>query len=211
MRTQPRCPRCRGPLLEPSVFTAAWRCDAHGAVPPLHTVAPVSSQVLQTVPSLSRVPWWLPWPLPPGWLVSGVAWAGNDRDTASATALALTGPSLAGGPADLLLVAEEPGIGLAGGLADLGATDPGATVVAGPATTRVTAAGHPTPLWSVATPADRDVSVYVGEAGGCWLWAIAWPSETSLELHDTVELVDLREVPTHVAPPLGAASPRLTA
>jgi hypothetical protein len=195
---------------EPNIFSAAWRCAAHGEVPPLHTVAPATAHVVQSPPTPSHVPWWLPWPLPTGWLVSGVAWAGDERDGARATAVALSGPSLAGGPADLMLVAEEPGVGLASGFAGLATTDPGSTLLAGPATARVTAAGHPTPLWAVADPSDDDVAVYVGEAAGCWLWALAWPSEASLELHDGVELVDLRDVAAHVDPPLGAASPRLT-
>src|SRR5262249_24102812 len=59
------------------------------------------------------VPVWCPWPLPRGWTVTGIAWAGDERTGPRATALCLSGPAPLGeGPADAVFVAEEPGGGL---------------------------------------------------------------------------------------------------
>ena len=121
--------------------------------------------------------------------------------------VALAGPSPRGGPADVLLVAEQPGVGLGAALAGLADTDPGVAVFEQPSSTKVTAAGHPTPLWELAAPADR--AVYLGEAHGCWLWAVVWPSEVALELHDRVTLLDLRDPGHPLDLPVGALSPRL--
>ena len=65
------------------------------------------------------VPVWLPWPLPAGWLVTGFAGAGDERTGTRACAVALSGPNPLGGPAEMLVVAEEPGIGLGAALAGL--------------------------------------------------------------------------------------------
>lgn len=210
MRSQPRCPRCQRELLAPSLWSTAWRCEAHGDVPPFHTVTPVGPDSLRGCADRAKVPLWTLWPLPPGWLVSGLAWAGDDRAPAVATALALSGPALVGGPADLVLVAEEPGVGLAGGLAGLGLVDPGRATLADSPVARISAAGHPTPLWAAPTPPSSEVAAYVGEASGCWLWVLAWPSETGLELHDHAGLVDLRDPGHPLDLPFGAPSPRLS-
>jgi hypothetical protein len=49
----------------------------------------------------------------------------------------------------------------------------------------------------------------VGEAAACWLWAVTWPSEVALELHDDVSLIDLRDPGHALDLPFGALSPRL--
>jgi hypothetical protein len=196
-----------------------WRCDDCGAVPPLHVtdhIGPeiVESVIARTAASPTRIPLWCPWPLPPGWTVTGVGWAGDDR-VVRATALACSGPApLGGGPADIVLIAEEPGVGLGMRLAGLSGPDPGpllADAMAGAdahagAHAKIRAGGHPTPLWSVKSPADR--SAYAGEARGMWLYAVAWPASAGYILAEHVVLYDLSEwVPPELV--YGAPSPYL--
>lgn len=154
---------------------------------------------------------WCPWPLPIGWLVTGVGWAGDDRDGTQATAVALTGPAPVGsGPADVVFVAERPGVGLGNRLAGLPGSDPGgyldAVLSATAPQAKVRAAGHPTPLWAVSSLEDR--CAYVGEAKGLWLLAIAWPEEAGYLLADEIILHDLVDsVPSELV--YGAPSPYL--
>ena len=74
-------------------------------------------------------------------------------------------------------------------------------------------AGWPTPLWSVLEDPDlaHDRSVWVGEAGGAWLWLVVWPETADLLLHDGLSLVDLRDPAFSLDLPFGALSPRLGA
>ena len=102
------CPRCDRPLRPPGLMSSDWECERHGAVQPLHVLPRVSGEVLAQAAARSAVPVWCPIPLLPGWTVSGLALAGDDRSGTRASAVALSGPSPLGGPADLVLVAEEP-------------------------------------------------------------------------------------------------------
>ena len=90
-------------------------------MPPLHVPEHIGAEIVASVveritagrPTGRALPLWCPWPLPPGWTLTGVAWAGDDRTGVRATAVACSGPApLGGGPADLVFVAEEPGVGL---------------------------------------------------------------------------------------------------
>jgi hypothetical protein len=212
MRQQPVCPRCSGTLRAPGLMSSAWLCERHGPVAPLHV--PGQSITTESVPWLakqSRVPLWLPWPLPLGWLPSGMLHAGDDRTGARATVVALSGPAPLGGAGDLLLVAEEPGVGLGARYAGLPGTDAGPDAPYLSESTaphaRVQAAGHPTALWNVDAAADR--SVYVGEALGHWLWVVMWPETAGLMLLDHFVVVDLRDSGHDLDLPGGAPSPRL--
>src|SRR5439155_254641 len=93
-------------------------------------------------PGTAGVPVWLPWPLPLGWLVAGFAGAGDERTGVRACAVALAGPNPLGGPADMVVVAEEPGIGLGAALAGLDVVAP---------TDHDTVAGH-AEAWAAAGP-----------------------------------------------------------
>lgn len=199
-----------------------WRCPDCGPVPPLHVAEHIGPSVVQSVAdhvltdAVRRgrppVPLWCPWPLPPNWTVTGVGWAGDDHGGVRATTIACSGAAPLGrGPADLVVVAEEPGVGLGARLAGIGGLDPGPplaeTVVAGQAAhAKVRADGHPAPLWAIDAPPDR--SAYVGEARGMWLYAIAWPASAGYLLAEDVALHDLTE---RVPPELvyGAPSPYL--
>src|SRR5262245_12915934 len=112
MRAAPTCSRCFGPLHAPNAWSSAWRCDAHGDVQPYQPPRRPNQAALDAMLAGAQVPVWLPWPLPAGWLVTGFAEAGDERTGARACVVAVSGPAFQEGPADLLLVAEEPGIGL---------------------------------------------------------------------------------------------------
>jgi hypothetical protein len=152
-------------------------------------------------------PLWCPWPLIPGWTVTGVAWAGDERSGPRATAVALSGPApLADGPADAVIVAEEPGVGLGNALAGLPGIDPGLGLSDFGPGAKVHVAGHPTPLWAVASPADR--STYVGEARAMWLYVIGWPAHAGYVLAEDLWLCDLVDrIPAELV--FGAATRRL--
>ncbi|SDQ44783.1 DUF6758 family protein [Thermostaphylospora chromogena] len=208
MRAEPICPRCFGPLHAPSVWSSAWRCGLHGDVLPLQPPRKPSRASLLGLRQAARVPIWLQWPLPAGWLVTGFAEAGDERSGARATVVALSGPSVTHGPADLLIVAEEPGVGLGAGLAGLDGPDPGEGFDKGPSHAKVMIRGHPTPLWFVDGATDR--AAYAGEALGDWLWLIAWPAEVGcLIALDELTLRDLCDTDQDLDLPYGAFSPRL--
>ena len=191
-------------------MTSSWDCERHGSVHPLHLVTRPVADAVRKVAGIAGVPLWAPLPLLPGWIVTGLATAGDERSPAKATVLALAGPSPLGGPADLLLVAEEPGVGLGARFAGLDEVDPGLVAVGAP-DAKVEAAGHPTALWR--SPSAEDRAAFVGEAMGVWLWAVLWPPAAELVLLEHVILHDLRDVAhaSSVDLPVGAPSPRLSA
>jgi hypothetical protein len=158
---------------------------------------------------VSEVPAWVPWPLPVGWVVTGITGAGDERSGIRATVVACSGPAPLGGGGDLFFIAEEPGVGLGARYAGLPGPDPGDAVSAAkPAHAKLHAAGHPTAMWCVGGPSDR--AVFVGEALGLWLWAVLWPEAAGCLLYEELHLADLREAGLEVALlPFGALSPRL--
>jgi len=202
----PTCPRCRSPVREPGLWSAQWQCPSHGAVAPLHVLGVLGEEQLGRVAERCAVPVWVPAPPPRGWLVTGAGWAGDERTGARASVVALSGPSPLGGPADLLLVAEEPGVGLGASFAGVPGPDPGS--VGGRPEGKVEIGGHPTALWAVGGAADR--CALAGEAEGVWIWAVLWPAEADLVLLEHFALRDLRgEVPPVLG--YGALTPRLLA
>ncbi|WP_405777496.1 DUF6758 family protein [Streptomyces sp. NBC_00859] len=209
MRGEPSCPKCGGRVRAPGLFADTWQCDAHGVVHPLQPVIPPSVEALEVVAHRARVPVWMPWPLPVGWLFTGVVSAGDDRSGGRATAVACSGPGPLEGPGELLLVAEELGVGLGARYAGVEGPDPAPYIDVGkPPQAKVLAAGRPTPLWRVESPTDR--AVFAGEARGLWLWAILWPEQSGLLMYDELVLTDLREAGTEMELlPCGALSPRI--
>jgi hypothetical protein len=153
----------------------------------------------------------MPWPLPVGWLFTGVAHAGDEASGARATAVACTGPSPLGGPGEMVLIAEELGVGLGARYAGLPGPDPGELFSAGAQRphAKVHAAGRPTALWCVSdAPPDR--AVFVGEAMGRWLWMVLWPDSTGVLMYDELVLTDLRQAGAELdLLPCGALSPRI--
>ncbi|RKN47094.1 DUF6758 family protein [Streptomyces hoynatensis] len=212
MRGEPSCPRCGARVRAPGLFADSWQCAAHGAVHPVQPIVPPSVNALSAVVGRTQVPLWMPWPLPVGWVFTGVACAGDDRSGGRATAVACSGPSPLGGPGELVLIAEELGVGLGARYAGIDGPDPGRSLrVEEPPAAKVLAAGWPTPLWQVRdAPADR--AVFAGEAMGLWLWAVTWPEESGLLMYDELVLTDLRDAGSELElVPCGALSPRILA
>ena len=188
-------------------MSSEWECGVHGAVAPLTAHLRPTAEAVRQLAARPGVPLWAPLPLLPYWTLASVLCAGDDRTGARATAVALAGPSPLGGPADLVLVAEDPGVGLGARIAGTDGVDPG-TVPEGAPDAKVLAAGHPTPLWRCGSAEDR--VAFVGEAAGIWLWAVLWPPAAELVLLEHVELHDLRsESHASLDLPIGAPSPRL--
>jgi len=138
----------------------------------------------------SGVPVWLPHPMLSGWVVTGMGWCGDDRSRSAATVVCCSGPAPLGGPADLVLVSEEPAVGLGARFAGIAGVDPGDLSHQAPAG-KVHADGHPTALWQVDGGPDDRVS-FVGEAWGMWLWAVLWPPNAGLLLLEDLALADVR-------------------
>lgn len=185
------CPRCGHVLVPPSVWSSEWQCPAHGDVPPVHRAPEPSADWLRHVCASSRVPVWVPWPLPEGWVISAVAPVGDDVRGVVAVASVLTGPSPLGGPAEMLIVAEEPGVGFATGVLRLDATEPGSAVHRSPYT-HVEVDDHPVPLWLV--PDEKDDAVVVGERDMVWLWVAVRPASAGAILVDSLSFADARSL-----------------
>jgi hypothetical protein len=218
------CPRCGDQARAPTVWSSAWRCDLHGEIYPLRPASRPSPEALAGLVRSAQVPVWVPWPLPHGWLVTGFSGAGDERTGARGTAVALCGPNPIGGPADLIVIAEEPGVGLGAGLAGLTGPDPGAEFASGPSHASVRVSGHDAPLWLVqrengtARPGDRlpgrpgdSCAVFAGEVAGGWVWFVLWPDSAGLMLVESMALLDLRDTAGPLGLPFGALTSRLPA
>ena len=206
MRPALSCPRCTFAVREPSVWSSAYHCDQHGDVLPLRSALSVSQDGLDAVLQGTWVPVWLPWPLPHGWIVTGFAGAGDERTGIRGCTVALSGPNPVGGPAEMLLVSEEPGVGLGARFAGLHGPDPGAQFAIGPPAAMVEYGHHGFPLWSVDT---IERAAFAGEVGGNWLWLVLWPETAGLLMLEPLELRDLRDPGQDLDLPFGARSPRL--
>ncbi|WP_131765428.1 DUF6758 family protein [Candidatus Protofrankia californiensis] len=192
MTTSPACPRCLRTLRPPDLWSSQWRCEEHGEVAPYRVAASSREQALLFLAHAATAPVWVPWPMPVHWFGSGVAWAGDERTGPRATAFAAGGPSPLGGPAEMVIIAEEPGTGLGARLAGLPGTDP--ERIGDKPEEKIEAAGHPTALWPVLCPPDR--AVFVGEACGVWLWVVLWPADAATLLLEHLVLWDLRTTET---------------
>jgi hypothetical protein len=202
------CPRCRRQAHAPTAWSSAWRCDLHGEIHPLAPARLPTIDGLHVLVSSAKVPVWVPWPLPYGWLVTGFTGAGDERTGILGSAVALSGPNPLGGPAELLLVAEEPGVGLGAGLAGLPGPDPGIGFATGQPNADVKVGGHDVPLWLVESDGE---AVFAGEVGGNWTWLVLWPDTAGVLLAESLSLRDLRDSDQALDVPFGALSPRLPA
>ncbi len=190
-------------------MASAWECAVHGPVAaPYARVPHPTAEAVRQLSRADGVPLWSPLPLLAGWTLGGLGTADDLRTgVARATAVALAGPSPLGGPADLVLVAEEPGTGLGAHVAGRPDLDPGDCATGAP-DAKVVAAGHLTALWRCDSAGDR--VAFVGEALGVWLWAVLWPPAAELVLLEHVELHDLRhDAHASLEMTVGAPSPRL--
>jgi hypothetical protein len=184
---------------------------------PLHPARVLDGAQMREVATSAKVPAWLPWPLPPDWVVTGLQRVGDDREGTVATVLAITGPNpfraSRSDPltAELLVVAEQPGIGLGPRLGGTGDIDPGPALTAAMAESSphatVDAGGHAIPLWCLDGAPDR--AAYVGEAASVWLWLIVLPAAAGALALDGLRMVDLRDPGHPLDVPAGALTPLL--
>ena len=208
MRPEPTCPRCGGELRAPGLWSSAWQCGQHGSVPPYCVLPRPGVEALEHVVKRAKVPVWMPHGLSAGWVCSGFSYAGDDRDGARASVTSMSGPSPLGGAADVVLVAEEPGVGLGARLCGHPGPDPGAGFDAGPPDAKVDIGGHPTALWCL--PAGPDTAAFVGEAKGHWIWALVWPATAGVLMYDELAIADLRDGYQEAELAFGSLSPRLS-
>ncbi len=181
----PGCPRCPRPVV--GAGPGRWRCAEHGEVPPLRRPDQRGyAAFLEHLHAAGDHPTVLPWPLGPTWTLSDHAWAGEPGCTV-ATLTCCSGASALDGPVDVMVVVEEPGVGLGARVAGVGEHAPGVEPGAGPPTARVRLDHQQVALWALSTSGsapDLDRSVLVGEAGGRWLWLVLRPASAILLLRE---------------------------
>lgn len=201
------CPRCPAVL---EVGAPEAECPTHG-MQPLLWRPPVSTYDDFTV-HLARAdgfPTFLPWPMSPGWSISDFAVVAGHQPVATMTCS--SGTSELDGPVDVMVVAEEPGIGLGARCAGLHGHDPGGELGEGPPAVRVRIHSQAVPLWPVSTSradGELDRSVVVGEADGRWLWIVLRPASAVLLLRDDWILRDVSGVGAPLLEmPFGGTSP----
>ncbi len=213
---EPGCPRCPlGVTAVPGPVggSPGWRCDEHGDVPPLWRPAEATyGGFVAHLQAAGGHPTWLPWPLGPAWTVSdhGRVGGGAEQD-AVATLTCSSGASALDGPVDVLVVSEEPGVGLGARCSGLDEHAPSRELGEGRPVVRVLLEHQTVPLWQLSTAgatAELDRSVLVGEASGRWLWMVLRPASAILLLREDWILRDAAALgPTLVEMSFGGARP----
>lgn len=214
------CPRCAA-----SVATTgdgdAWCCPDHGVVPVLwRPEKPSYDDFVDHLALADTFPTYLPWPLGPGWQVSDFAVV--RAQSAVATLTIASGTTDLDGAVDVIVVAEEAGVGLGTRCAGTIGDDPGPEVGAGAPTARLRVDSQQVSLWPVSAwkvdadldPADHDEdgslwqrSAVVGEADGRWLWLVFRPASAILMLRHEWILRDVSRLgPSLVELPFGECS-----
>jgi hypothetical protein len=208
MPLQVECPRCPAPVAP--LPGGGWACPEHGTTPALRRPGVASYEAFaEALVSAGDFPTLLPWPISPGWWVSDFAVVGEQP--ARATMTCSSGTSALDGPVDVFVVSEESGTGLGARCAGTLHLDPGPEVGAGPPPVRIRIGTQAVPLWAVSTAAadaELDRSVFVGEAGGRWLWVVLRPASAMLLLRDEWILRDVSGIgPPLVELPFGGPRP----
>jgi hypothetical protein len=203
------CPRCTTPL---DGEGAAFTCAVHGSVTPLWSPSAAEyTSFAEVVVRSGGMPTYLPWPMSPGWSVSGFGCVAAQDGPALATVTTTVGQSALDGDIEVTVVTEEPGVGLGSRVAGMPRADPGESVGRGPASVRVRVDGHPVPMWAVPSADDDDLLArvaFAGEAGGRWLWLVMRPASAALLLHVDWLLADAGGFgPEALEMPFGGAAP----
>jgi hypothetical protein len=121
--------------------------------------------------------------------------------------VALSGPNPVGdGPADMLVISEEPGVGLGARFAGLSGPDPGTAFAHGPPAGVVRFGNREFPVWNIDT---EGRAAFAGEASGNWLWLVLWPATAGVLMVEPLPLRDLRDPGLDLDLPFGAPSPQL--
>ena len=203
MRKAPTCPRCGGPVREPSAWSSAWQCDVHGEVHPLRTVHSPSAAGLEGTAARRGGPGLAALAAAHG--LAGHRVRGRRRRAERDPRLRRRAvrPEPGRRPREMLLVSEELGVGLGAGCAGLAGPDPGSDFAAGPPHALVRFGNHEFPLWNVEAPGR---AAFAGEVMGNWLWLILWPDTAGMLLVEPLELRDLRDPGQDLDLPFGAPS-----
>ena len=188
------CPRCATPVARLQ-SGGGWSCPEHGPIDPLlrPPYATYDAFAAHLVGS-AGFPTYLPWPMSPGWSVTDFAAVGDEPGRSRATLTCCSGTSELDGPVDVVVVAEETGVGLGARCAGTLHDDPGDEVGIGPPTVKVRVENQDVPLWPVSTSGlggELDRSVVAGEAQGRWLWIVLRPASAILLLRDDWMLRDV--------------------
>ena len=202
------CPRCREPL-DP---VPPGECPGHGPQPPLWRPEAASYDAFtEHLRAAGDFPTYLPWPMGSGWRVSDFGVVTGADGGAVATVTCSSGTTGPDGRVDVMVVAEEAGVGLGGRCAGLPGADPGVGFGEGPPTVRVRIGSQGVPMWPVSTShasVDLDRSVVVGEADGRWLWLVLVPASAVLLLTDAWLMRDVSDEGPHlVAMPFEGPGP----
>jgi hypothetical protein len=211
MPLQTECPRCPAPVAP--LPGGGWACPEHGTTPALRRPGEASyDDFVEMLALAGDFPIHLPWPMSPGWCVSDFAVVGEHP--ARATMTCSSGTSPLDGPVDVFVVSEESGVGLGARCAGITDLDPGPEVGATAPPVRIRIGIRPVPLWPVSTTtegaeaAELDRSVFVGEAGGRWLWVVLRPASAMLLLREEWILRDVSSIgPPLVELPFGGPRP----
>ena len=207
MRVGPGCPRCGADLHAPGLWSSAWQCDSHGAVQPLQPVVQPTPELVRTVAAdaaSSRCG--CRWPLPRAGWSPGSRWPATSAPAPAPPRSPAPGRRRSAGSADLVLVAEEPGIGLGARFAGIDGPRPGRDPRRRPPDAKVEAAGHPTALWRcAAAPTTGRPSSARRSAAGSGRCSGRRPPGFLLIEH--VVLHDLRDAAHVPGPPVRRAVP----
>lgn len=204
------CVRCSAPVLEEP--GGHWTCPDHGVTGALWRAEEASYDAfVEHLGTASSFPTYLPWPMSPGWSVTDFAAVGDRPGRVTATLTCTSGTSELDGPVDVLVVAEEAGVGLGARCAGTRYVDPGAEIADRPPTARVRIGSQGVNLWDVSTSrsdGEFDRSVLAGEAAGRWLWIVLRPASALLLLRDDWILRDISDAgPQLVELPFGGHRP----
>ncbi len=177
------CPRCPGELV---VVDGPWVCEEHGDLVPLWCAEEASYDgFVEQLRATGGCPTYLPWPAGAGWVLSEHGWVARPGQDAVATMARSTVTREPDGPVEMLVVCEEPGVGLGARCAGVSEHAPGPELWFSPPALRVRLGRQQVALWSLpvsGVAADADRSVLVGEHGGRWLWVVLWPASAVLGL-----------------------------
>lgn len=184
------CPRCRERLSDPG-----GECLSHGRQPPLRRPEAASYDAFAShLRHADGFPTYLPWPMAAGWRVSDFGVVSGSSGRAVATVTCSTGVTGPDGRVDVMVVAEEAGVGLGGRCAGLPSADPGHDFGRGTPAVRIRIGSQGVPLWPVSTSTaagELDRSVVAGEAEGRWLWVVLLPASAVLLMKDEWILRDV--------------------
>jgi hypothetical protein len=188
------CVLCAAPVVEAD---GEWACPDHGVTAPLWRAPEASYDAfVEHLRLAGPFPTYVPWPMGPGWSVTDFAVVAAQQGRGTAALTCTSGTSELDGPVDVLVVAEEAGIGLGARCAGTRHTDPGYEIGYRSPSARVRIGSQTVNLWDISTSSfdgEFDRSVLAGEAAGRWLWIVLRPASALLLFRDDWILRDVSD------------------